>query len=376
MALASQTRQGASSLPLEQVLLDIMSLGQRLNWSQLVVFMNEIQDADTLRQMASAVRNAGGHLPVLFAAVDLSGKPAKVSQYLLDWTQSGLGDLGLGLRSGAGGIDELLRRNQRLHDSALGQRLSRLSPLGALRNVALDCAWQTPELALGLKWLFYFVGGFLLAAAAHFAWPAATALEQPLQVRGFHVGREVLFALGFLVVVLLLSEPFLVQENQNGQLPFRVRLPTAGSVAAAANLNNTSPKLIMNEPILLTLLLFFVLQALLYTACLLKLAEIRRQRVPARTKLKLLENEDHLFDAGLYLGFVGTIISFILFSVGVMKLSLMAAYSSTSFGIIFVSFFKIFHLRSARRKLLLEVEAVTPVARVHAAPEAALATAS
>ena len=45
---------------------------------------------------------------------------------------------------------------------------------------------------------------------------------------------------------------------------------------------------------------------------------------------------DHLFDAGLYLGFVGTIISLILVSMGVIKFSLMAAYSSTSFGIIFV----------------------------------------
>jgi hypothetical protein len=108
---------------------------------------------------------------------------------------------------------------------------------------------------------------------------------------------------------------------------------------------------------LLTLLLFFVIQALIYSACLVKLAEIRRQRVPSRIKLKLLENEDHLFDAGLYLGFVGTIISLILVSLGVIKPSLMAAYSSTSFGIIFVSVFKIFHLRPLRRKLLLESEA-------------------
>ena len=108
----------------------------------------------------------------------------------------------------------------------------------------------------------------------------------------------------------------------------------------------------------MTLLLFFVLQALLYTACLVKLAEIRRQHVPPRIKLRLLENEDHLFDAGLYLGFVGTIISLILVSLGVIQSSLMAAYSSTSFGIIFVSVFKIFHLRPARRKLLLEGESV------------------
>src|SRR5439155_17166575 len=91
-------------------------------------------------------------------------------------------------------------------------------------------------------------------------------------------------------------------------------------------------------------------------ACLVKLAEIRRQNVVPRIKLRLLENEDHLFDAGLYLGFVGTIISLILVSLGIIKPSLMAAYSSTSFGIIFVSVFKIFHLRPVRRKLLLEAE--------------------
>jgi hypothetical protein len=116
----------------------------------------------------------------------------------------------------------------------------------------------------------------------------------------------------------------------------------------------------MEPKSLLTLLLFFVLQALIYTACLVKLAEIRRQRVPARMKLKLLENEDHLFDAGLYVGFAGTIISLIMVSMGVIKPSLMAAYSSTSFGIIFVSIFKIFHLRPERRRLLLTAETESP----------------
>jgi len=56
-------------------------------------------------------------------------------------------------------------------------------------------------------------------------------------------------------------------------------------------------------------------------------------------------------------GFAGTIISLILVSLGVIQPSLMAAYSATSFGIIFVSVFKIFHLRPMRRKLLLEAEA-------------------
>jgi hypothetical protein len=38
----------------------------------------------------------------------------------------------------------------------------------------------------------------------------------------------------------------------------------------------------------------------------------------------------------------------------------MVAYSSTSFGILFVSVFKIFHLRPACRRLLLEAEAEPP----------------
>jgi len=132
---------------------------------------------------------------------------------------------------------------------------------------------------------------------------------------------------------------------------------------------------IMNPTIILTLLIFFVLQALLYIGCLVKLAEIRRQNVPPRMKLKLLENEDHLFDAGLYLGFVGTIVSLIIFSMGLVQFSLMAAYSSTSFGIIFVVIFKIFHLRPARRQWLLEAEAETASAEARlraAAPAAAL----
>jgi hypothetical protein len=190
-------------------------------------------------------------------------------------------------------------------------------------------------------------------------------------VRGFHLAREFLFALGFLLVVLLLSEPFLSQGSQKVELPFRLRLPMLGDAGPAEKPG--VPTTFMNQVTFLTMLLFFVLQSLLYVASLVKLAEIRRQRVPARVKLKLLENEDHLFDAGLYLGFLGTIISLILVSLGVFKQpSLMAAYSATSFGILFVVLFKVLHLRPARRHLLLEAETESPL-QVPAGSETTLA---
>jgi hypothetical protein len=122
--------------------------------------------------------------------------------------------------------------------------------------------------------------------------------------------------------------------------------------------------------------LFFVLQGLLYLSSIVKLAEIRRQRVGSRVKLRLLENEDHLFDAGLYLGFLGTIIAFILSSVSQKhSFDLMVAYSSTSFGILFVSVFKIFHLRPTRRKLVMESETEPVVtATTNPTPNPALAS--
>jgi len=367
--LVWDANHGANPQRFEQVLLDLMSLSQRLNWGQVASLMGRVEDTETLRLLCNNMRKDEKQMPVVYAAVLLSGKPVEVVRYLMTYSQTGLRDLGISLHSGSGGVKELLNRNQRLQISPLRQKAMDLAVVRGVSEVAADYTLHLPWFALGAKWSFYLVGGFLLAAAVHYSRGPVPTLQRPLQVRGFHFAREFLFALGFLVVVLLVSEPFLSQDSQKVDMPFRLRLPTVGSAAAANPLASKSS--IMNQLSLLTLLLFFVLQALIYIACLVKLAEIRRQNIVARIKLRLLENEDHLFDAGLYLGFVGTIISLILVSLGVIKPSLMAAYSSTSFGIIFCSVFKIFHLRPLRRQLVLESEQPAPTAP---APGRALAT--
>jgi hypothetical protein len=355
--LAATANHGGSTEPLEQMLLDFMSLGQRFNWGQLVVLARSMDDRETLRLQGNLVRRVEGQLPVLFSAVVLSGQASGVNNYLMTFSQTGITDVGTALRFGTGGLRELIRRNQRLYASTFVRELLPYFPFGALMSAAAGLSWQMPWFALTLKWVLYLVAGFLLAFALHYSLPAASVLERPLQVRGFHVAREILFALGFLLVVLLLSEPFLSQESQRVEFPFRLSLSTVGKLVPTGTAS--AKTLFMNQLSLLTLLLFFVLQGLIYIACVFKLAEIRRQRVLPRMKLKLLENEEHLFDAGLYLGFVGTIISLILVSLNIIQFSLMAAYSSTSFGIIFVSFFKIFNLRPARRKMILEAESAS-----------------
>jgi len=341
-AVASTANHG-NSTAFEEALMDFLSLGQRLNWGQLAAFISRTTDLETLHLQSGFARRAEDKIPVMFAAVELSGQPSSVVRYLRNYSESGIQDVSQALHFGSGGLDELIERNQRLTSSRIPSRW------------LVDYGLRNPAFALMVKWILYLAAGFFLAVAVHYAKPAVPVLERPLQVRGVHFVREFLFALGFLLVVLLLSEPFLAQQSQKLDLPFRLRLPIMGQAVAAGEAGAKST--LMNPGNQLTMLLFFVIQGLLYIACVVKLAEIRRQRVPTRMKLKLLENEDHLFDAGLYLGFLGTIVSFILYSlIHAQQFSLMVAYSSTSFGIIFVSFFKIFHLRPARRKLLLEAE--------------------
>ncbi|HTY86747.1 MAG TPA: hypothetical protein VMB80_04720 [Candidatus Acidoferrum sp.] len=341
--LAAGANQGGSSRPIEQALIDLMLLAQRFNWDQLVAFVNRIEDTNTLHTLTASIRPGGGALPVLFTSVALSGKPAAVARYLTDFNQTAQADLSDSLRFGTGGVNELLRRNQLLYRT------------GYPYVLGLEWCWRWPRLAFTFKCLAYLASGFLLALALTLNRPAVSSRKRASAGRGFRLVRQSLFASGFLLVVLLLSEPFLAQDTRKEPFIFRLHVPTTGYVVPAGFLR-VHPQ-IMNNMVLLTLLLFFVLQGLIYISCLVKLAEIRRQNVIPRMKLRLLENEDHLFDAGLYLGFAGTIVSLILVSLGIIKFSLMAAYSSTSFGIVFVCVFKIFNLRPVRRKLLIEAEA-------------------
>jgi len=355
MNAATLARLGGGPRPWEVMLLDFTTLGERFNWDQLTAFTENIPDGATLHQLAGAVREADGKLPVLFAAVQLSGRPAIVADYLARFPTTGMRDLGASLCQGAGGVGELAHSQKQLYDPDWERRMTAFAPVGQIFSLAAALDFRQPELALAVKWLLYLLAGFFLALAVHFA---LRPPEPRLAVRDWHWFRALLFSPGFLLVVLLLTEPFLGQESQQGTFSLRLLPPMAGGTVPGGIIGLSTT--LMNPILLLTLLVFFVLQALLYVACLLKLAEIRRQKVPPRVQMKLLENEEHLFDAGLYLGFFGTVVSLIFASLSLVKFSLMAAYSSTAFGIIFVVIFKIFHLRPARRKLLLAAETPEP----------------
>ena len=70
---AKQANLDGQPAALEQILLDVLSLGQRFDWGELTTFVGKIDGATTLHQQAELARNADAQLPDLFAAVELSG---------------------------------------------------------------------------------------------------------------------------------------------------------------------------------------------------------------------------------------------------------------------------------------------------------------
>ena len=90
--------------------------------------------------------------------------------------------------------------------------------------------------------------------------------------------------------------------------------------------------------------------------------DVARQPVSPQLKLRLTENEDNLFDSGLYIGMMGTAAALVLQVIGVIDSNLLAAYSSNLFGLVCVAFVKIRHVRGFKRKLILEAQASVPAA--------------
>jgi hypothetical protein len=67
-----------------------------------------------------------------------------------------------------------------------------------------------------------------------------------------------------------------------------------------------------------------------------------------------MENEENLFDGGLYIGIAGTASALVLQVLHIIPGDLLAAYSSNLFGIICVALVKIRHVRPYKRTLIME----------------------
>jgi hypothetical protein len=324
---------------LEDWYLNLVVTARRLEWSALVRLLAVTPDARSFGRFALAAKAFQPDLPVLYAASVLGADPAGASEQLLEQ-----GDIG---REG-------LRRALGLGTGALKVLVADGRPLMAGSWVpapAARWAMRSPWGALGARCgLVLFAVAAALAGAGSLVGPSFAGPRGGWWSWGGKAGMAV--AAAGLLVAAGEPAPPRIGPQPKYQLQLAALGPASPGKAVAARTQAS-----MDPATLLTIGIFAVLQITVYVVCRRKITEISRLSDAPQLRLRLLENEDNLFDAGLYVGIAGTATALVLQVLHLVEANLLAAYSSNLMGIITVALVKIRHVRPSKRRLILEAGA-------------------
>ena len=326
---------------LEPFFIDLLSLGRRLDWTQLTELLRRAENAKTVGEYAHLARVAPDQLPLIYSAALFSGSADRVAVYLIQFGKAGLEDLKLALGFGEGAVRQLLLLQVPVNRTAT-----------PTLSAAAELVLSHPQLMLALKYLGYFLGVWLLLRG----------LDLWLVTPGGFVGlpsglghmKSGVVALLFAVLLVAVTEPFVLKAAPASEFQIRRPVLVFSSVIASSE---TQPTTNMETTNLISIAVFAALQVAVYLLCLMKIREVAQQDVPPLVKLRLMENEENLFDLGLYVGIGGTAAAMVLITLGVAKANLLAAFSSNLFGITCVALVKIRHVRPYKRQLILEGQA-------------------
>ena len=327
---------------LEDFYLDVLTLGKRLNWGQLSELLRTATSTGTVAQFAHLTRVAPEHLPVIYTAALLTRSADGVARYLIAYGRPGAENLRLALSFGTGAVVQLVAR-----------QVPVTARSGLEFDVGAAFVLRHPELALLLKYTAFLAGVFLLLRSVdrRLFRPIGFVLASAFPRMGSGVLAGILTFIFF-----VFSEPFLLKAAAATDYQVRLIIPVLGQLAPGAVPTKPSTATTMDTSTLLSIVTFALLQIAMYVFCLYKIAEVDRSGLPAATKLRLMENEENLFDGGLYVGIAGTATALVLQVLGVIEANLLAAYSSNLFGIVCVALVKIRHVRVYKRKLILEIQ--------------------
>jgi hypothetical protein len=357
--LALAANRGLDSTPIEVFYLNLNSLARRTDWGRLTAFLRHVEDVATLRRLVRNATRSDRNLPLVFSAVLMAQSGARIGNHLARFPDVGMADLSTALRSGKGAVNELLRRNVAIHESPVREALAPLPGLSLLHALLVRVGLAAPLMALLLKYVLWFDAAFCLARGIWELRPRGFPGFSALEAGGLNTLRQNIVAALTVFLVATLGEPELTRSPTPVAQAAMWRFPRLKPMLAEQTVTKP-PDTMTDSSTWLALGIFFVIQLAIYILCLVRLREVKRQELSSHLKLRLLDNEENLFDSGLYIGLGGTVLSLVLLAVGVIKPSLMVAYASTLFGIFFVSVLKIFHVRNYRRQLIVESEQEIP----------------
>lgn len=334
---------------LENVYIGILTIGTRANWLQLKSLIQKIESEKELLQITQLAQQDPNNLARLTALLELVPNSKELCGYLRRHGEPGWDSLRTTIPLGQGAAEALLAYDKPVY---IPPKFWTQLPEAVQKGQELfkHFAESLPALALGSRAAAFFLCGFFLVTIVRCLFVSPAQGDR---------GRRVLLnldtSIGGVIVMLLVwmaIEPSLLNFRPNEEGTLQIRLAQLGPELPNVD-TPSAPEPMIDQVTLLILLLFFVIQLLVFVFGLIKISEVRRRDVAPDVKLRLLDNEENLFDLGLYVGLGGTVSSLILVVLNIVDASLMAAYASTLFGIIFVALLKVGFLRPYRRSLIL-----------------------
>ncbi len=365
-ALAQQVGQTAAQAnlgtpgavrTLEDFVIATLSLGRQLDFRSLADLAAITDNLSDWAEKATLFRAQPDRVAQLYAALRFSGESPSVYNYLSKYSKTGRSDLDTALKNGPEATRALLNSELPIYRpvGVVGQAVSWLNQFQP--DTLVELSSRQRQSTLWLKFALLVLAGLSFALAMGAAWRASLREVAPVdKALPSIIARNFFISLVVAITVWTLIEPeVLKSKNPTIDSAPRIEFAVANTLQSLKEPIKAMQEL--NQVTLLVLALFFIVQLVIYCFCLIKLKEIAKQKLSAEMKLKLLDNEENLFDFGLYVGLGGTVLSLILVAVGIVEASLMAAYASTLFGILFVAVLKVLNLRPYRRHLIIEAGA-------------------
>ncbi len=303
-------------------------------------------------------------LQIIYGATLLSGDPSGLLNYIESYpvykkdgdkeaAEAALEDISLAMNYGDESLKHLLVSGQPINKKGfISNMVSPLFPLfGGKILTILSHSYRGSALFVKIT--------LLMSSLIILFIFLSTVLPKPAYHRSkshFFLRWTVKFSGSVLValIVALSLEPNLLQTP-------RGQISVAGFDFALANLlafANEKSMPDQNLTVVTAIIAgaFFLVQVVIFAICWSRISQVKNEEgLKAELKLSLLDNEENLFDLGLYVGLGGTVLSLILLLVlDVKQDALIGAYTSTLFGILFVAALKIFVVRPYRNHLLVK----------------------
>ena len=324
------------------------------------------ESEETIEAIVSVEKetSSADYRPLIYTAILFSNNPGGVVNYIEKFQSAAFQDLKTAIKRNDAALALLLDNQLEIYKPPPTLFFMNFagSFLGKLQIPAfLQFVVDHPILSLILKLIFLtLAGAFLMGDFVTGLGDFNTSRTQPLATRSMNYG---LIGIVFALLAVIWVEPTILKGSQP-KFDFDVaNLFNTVHIEEMTNLANTAVAAsdgATNHSATVGIIIgFLLIQLIIFILGLLKLKNIRNENGSTVMKLRLLENEENLFDTGLFVGLAGTVISLILLNVWHLKeASLVAAYASTLFGILFVAVLKIGFVRPYRNQLIREQEMI------------------